>query len=340
MERAIHLPSSEIADLGTFVLEPGWQVTGRVADALTREPIAGASIRHADAGGVETTSADDGTYALDAENLALLEVRAPGYAKADRVVTQSDGNDFLLQRPGRLAVTLWDEHEDRACAGCTLVASMGRHVVSAITDGSGEALLADLPPGDYDVVQESVRATSAYVTVSGGSHTTTATVRPLETTRVAIGRKRDSVEIVFVPPVSDRRQLRASGSEGVEIVDALPSGSYRVKRKNRGANLALVAPASGVVLGSMPENFTGSRIEMRLHPTTTRVRCVRAGQAEAGVTVTLRNVRGEIAAWGTSNSDGEVLLANIPVGTYSVTGEGRPTVTISVTDGATTVVDF
>jgi hypothetical protein len=335
--RTVQLIAGEMTPAATFILKPGWKIAGRVVDAMTKEPVRGALVRRGDQVGTAAVTGDDGAYELDAENLALLEADGPGYALADRVVTGRDRNDFLLQRPGTMIVAVWDERNDRPCVGCTVVASRGRLVRSAITNGTAEARFDGLPPGDYDVLNERVHATSSYVTVSGGEESVTANVSPNATSRVRLGRRRD-VDVVFVPAASGRR-LRASGARGVEIVDAEASGSFRISHQADGAQLALVTAAGGVVVGAIPPHFGASTIELRLSPTLTTIRCTKDGRPTAGVFVTIRDVTGELAAWGTSDMHGEVQLANLPPARYRIAADSA-SVDLNVRENTPGVIEL
>lgn len=331
--RTVHLPAGETTDTGEFVLSPGWQVTGRVADAATKKPVAGAVVRNVHHNNCATTN-EEGTYQLDGELGATFEVSATGYAVTDRIVAQKEGNDFLLQPPGDLIVTVWDDIADRPCVHCPIFVGGRRMIRSANTDNTAQARFNGLTPGEYDVGRERVHAASSYVTVSGGN-SETASVYPNQTTHVTIG-KRDFVDVVFVPPAAGER-LRVSASDGFEVIDALPSGSYRTKRRREAASLALLTSNSGVLVGTIPQGFTGTRWELRLHATHAIVRCVHEGQPAVGVATEVRDATGRAAAWGTSDSRGEVHLAHVPPGSYTVRAAGANIPIVIGTTGSAVV---
>jgi hypothetical protein len=334
----VRMLPGEMTPAGTFVLKRGWHVTGRVLDALTKEPVRGAAVRLVADPGSSATTDDEGAYEVDAEHLGVIEASAAGYADADRVVTERTANDFFLQRPGSMIVSVWDENRNSPCVACTITAGRGRIMRSAITNAAAEVRFDGLPPGDYDVLKENVYAASTYVTVSGGADTITATVTPNATARVQLGKARE-VDVAFVPAASGR-QLRASGAAGVEIADADPAGSFRIKHQPQGASLALLTPTTGVVVGAIPPRATASRIELHLWGTLATVRYTRDGQPGPGMQVTIRGAAGEIAAWGTTDARSEVQFAHLPPGRYGVTAATGTTASFVVDESSPGLVEL
>lgn len=328
-------------DVGEIVLAPGTLLKGHVLDSETGRPLSGALVSCVDRPmSKPTLTNDDGEFEIEAELGVTLEGTASGFAATDVVASSTEGTVLRLQQPGSLDVSVWDELADVPCAGCSIIASSGRHVLPGLTNGDGNVSFHDLTPGPYDVTREHIEVSSSAITIAGGVNSVSADIRSGRTTHVSIGRKRDTVEVVFVPSMADPRRLSVTGPSGSQVVSQSATGSFQIKRPVGGASLALFQGMTGATVGDVPADFAGSRFEVRLQTGAVQTRCTWKGQPEDGVDVTLRDARGQIAGWTRSGVDGGVLIPNVRSGAYTLLAVGRAPVTLLVSSGTTIVPDL
>jgi RNA polymerase sigma factor (sigma-70 family) len=159
---AVALP--ENGDIRTEIrLKPGRTLTGRVIDASTRAPIAGARIGMNWTMEMAVATAADGTYALPGwtgHGVQEVRVRAEGYASDEKVVGAAEQVDFALQ-PGYAAhgrivgadgqpvdgalVTLiasqFVQNDQRTSDGYATTAADGRFRITSLTVDMHHALV-------------------------------------------------------------------------------------------------------------------------------------------------------------------------------------------------------
>lgn len=141
-------------------------ISGRVADAVTGEPIAGALVIaksvKGDAGRAQTTERglyrieglEPGNYHVRARAHGYIEARYPGPVPVrGREITERINFRLRKARPdlGAIAGRVTDRRTGEPIKGAVVVASDGRGKLKARTDRKGNCLLRGLKPGKYAV---------------------------------------------------------------------------------------------------------------------------------------------------------------------------------------------
>lgn len=152
-----------------FPLATGITLRGRVLEASTQRPIAGACIGEGWYFGRPVRSGVDGTFALAGLDVGGTEVacRAEGFLREfhQQEATERDAtHDFVLAPGGSVMGTIVDG-EGRAVAGVYVAAAaFGRSVtwIAQRTAADGTFRCAGLPSGGYLVVRAADRAFAAY----------------------------------------------------------------------------------------------------------------------------------------------------------------------------------
>jgi hypothetical protein len=326
-------------DLGLIRLEPGDLIEGEVRDGETGRPISGATVRIVSpAVGAVTTSDDEGVFQLygDGNVAQQIEAVAAGYAPSRRVLpggVKQAMAELLLNAPGQLEVTAWDDTGDKPCGGCTIVVSGEVATASRLADSIGLARFDDLTPGRYYVTRELIRSSSTYVTVSGGGSTVTADVEPRKLTRVELGVPTSSVRVQLVPSPSAGWQLQASCDSSSRVMSVGPDGVCIVRRKpGEICRLTLIQADRGVSLAVLPAKTEGDGVTVRLSPAALTARLVRDGGAVAGLGVVLSSPTQAMAAWGKTDANGYVVIPYVSPALYSLRAPGIEPIVIPIGD--------
>ncbi len=143
----------------TFVLQRGITLRGRVLDAASRQPIAGASIGEGWFLGRPVRSGADGAFALAglAPGTAEVTCTADGFVRTmlEEPIGESDAKfDFELVRGAVVTGTLLDTHGKPAAGVYVAAAAFGRTVtwLPQRTGADGTFRCAGLPPGQGHLV--------------------------------------------------------------------------------------------------------------------------------------------------------------------------------------------
>ncbi|HYO78396.1 MAG TPA: carboxypeptidase regulatory-like domain-containing protein [Thermoanaerobaculia bacterium] len=350
--RNVQLEPGEVEDVADVALRPGVEVSARVIDAETGRPVAGATVLAVDPpSGATATSDADGVFELTTGEDAPTHVRvtAQSYAPAYAVLragaaTQNGGDAWQkveLNRPGRIAVRVWDAATGDACGACT-VALIGQHSThSLITDAAGTARQDGLPAGQYQVVREQVRATSREVTISGGSDTQVVVVVPGETASVELGSPSRRLSVALDAPLDDEWTVRAiASSRQIVAASRVSAGVYAFRRrKNERYEIQVQTPHVGVTIGTVPADYSSEMISMPLGRARLNVRMTRGKTPLAGAMAHLVQQNGRTIAWAITDTAGHASIPFLNAGTYSVVVGNRQVGVVSLSAAGTASVD-
>lgn len=340
--RELMVGNGVIVDAGDLVLGPVQTMRGRVVDAVTAEPITGASVTVVDPlNGASTLTDRDGVFALagDATMPTRVRVAADRYAAKHSILrtTADSVSTIALSRPGALEIQTWDDASGEPCVGCTMIAYAEDAMRGGMTDAEGRVRLHDLAPGRYRVTRERVTATSTGVSVRGGMATQSATVRAGETTYVEIGSRTREIRVMISPPPSSDWELVADGPTRLIRGTAEGPGVFSFRRQaGERYALRLHTATAGVALGVVPEDFTGELLSFERGNTQLQVRLTKHDLPAAGIHVRLLSLSGSLAAWAITDASGWASIPHLQAGMYAVVAEERPLGSVSVSAAAAT----
>jgi len=267
-------------------------ITGRVADAETGDPIAGAVVvarSASDAGRAQTnergvyriTDLEPGRYDVAAKARGYLLSRYPRQVPV-RANEMTDGIDFRLagKRSGHGAISgrVADRRTDEPIRGATIVAVGGGARYKARTDGRGRYLLRGLKPGRYSVVA----GARGYVKESYP--------RPVP---VAAGRVTKDIDFALAP----RKRLGAITGLVVDARTREPiAGAVVVARGEHGNGRAQTDRRGHYVLKLRPGEYqVAARARGYVPEAYPRPVPVRPGQATKEINFALRPSRAGLA---------------------------------------------
>ena len=313
-------------------LEPAPPRWGRVVDAATGEPVAGARVVSvAPRGAVACSSNSEGElfFAAASNRQMMLEVSARGYPSRRVELGPEDGTGdepwvVELETGGWISVTVWSAAADGPCVGCDVViqkvAAAGVPPLPTVGVRTGEAGLAtseDLPPGHYRIILEEVWSLGSSVHVRSGDNLKLADVRPGAVTEVVFGEPRQTVEIRFRPPPTAGWRLTCAGTAGEETYDAQADGSFKVRR-HPGEALALRLVGNGVsVSQGVLAAETGDLVQIDLPRTSVAGRLTEDMPALSGLKFRPLTQNGS-GAWVMPAPGGRFEVSFLPAGGYRI----------------------
>ncbi len=329
-------------------LEPAPPRWGRVIDAASGEPVAGARVSTVDpAGAVSGISDEEGELFFDApsDRHLILEVSARGYPRRHAELTPEDGTEdepwqVELTKGGRIAVTVWSSKTDGPCVGCDLwissdPAASGPDVPGLRTGQDGRAVTADLAQGRYRINLPEISSFGSMVQVRGGHNVKTAEVEAGTVTEVVFGEPRQTVEVRFRPLPAPGWQLRSTGREAKNLYDPQPDGSFKVRRRpGEALALRLVSRGVGVDQGILaPESEDFVALDLAKTSVT--------GQLDAELEIDpaapglkIRSLfHGGSTAWVMPGPNGRFEIPFLPPGAYRIVAGERALATFQLAEG-------
>jgi hypothetical protein len=334
VEREVVIGAGEALDIGQLVLGETRELRGRVVSAATGEAVSGASVTATDPTGPSAVTDPDGFFVLraDAKMQTRILVAADGYAPVHSALEPAA--TIRLQRPGSLALSVWDDETGEPCVACTMVAGNPDGFISGITDGEGHVELTALAPGDYQVSRDRIIATSRGVSVSGGSDTQVVSVRANETTYLQFGSQRKLVRIAIDPAPPPELSLRAHGPQRFVTAVVSSPGMFSFKaRPNEAYELRLGAADYGVVIGQVPADSTAQLLSFPLGNSEVQLRITKNDAPAVGSRVRLVSGGGALAGWAVTDANGFATIPYLRPGSYTAVAEGRSLGTVSVLPG-------
>ncbi|HSB72580.1 MAG TPA: carboxypeptidase regulatory-like domain-containing protein [Candidatus Methylomirabilis sp.] len=292
-------------------------VRGTVLDAITRAPLAGATLSLGTGGSGTTDAAGLVTLIEVPAGTYSGTVSAGGYISHGFTAVLPGGSSLdlgtvlltSLTAPGSLMGLVVDAATNQALAGARL-ALAGNTAVTATTLASGVVTLPDLPPGRVDFTLTK----DGYSSLSGF-----ATIAPAATT---------DLEVLRLSPLRTTAAIRGTVTDGAT-----------------GAALAGVAvQVAGTVPLSATTNAAGSYELADVQPGEVTITASKAGYAPASATTTL--VAGAILTFspvlgaGADTGEGGALVGSALDGgtgepfagaTVRLVGDGAPSTTTSAT---------
>lgn len=247
-----------------LIPNPG-SINGSVIDAVTNNPIAGATVRVLNGPTVIATAITDsnGNYAIP--NLApddyFVVAQAVGYQSMVKPASVTSNNittvDFALNPfPGAILGTVTDATTTDPIAGATVVVFQGTTPVAySLTDSDGNYSIPDLGPGNYTLVVNAPDYQIAYTTALVTANATTIVNFALQANPGAIsGTVIDQCTELGIPGslviVLDGTSIVSFGltdSNGQYTIDNLGPNTYTViaAKKNYVTTSSSVAVIAG-----------------------------------------------------------------------------------------------
>ncbi|HEU4613998.1 MAG TPA: carboxypeptidase regulatory-like domain-containing protein, partial [Kofleriaceae bacterium] len=217
-------------------------IVGRVVDAATAAPIAGATVQRIDATPASTSSASDGTFVLAAlaPGEFVVRIAKVGYTSRDFTVQIAAGQtvQFGTVQLARASLTADLTGIVRSNTGAALagvIVSVG--TASALTDSTGAYALSDLDagPATIQATKSGYRTVSADVDFVAGQHYRfSPTLYPNSTnpptTATLRGRVVDAATQAPIAGASVTRGSTsvATGTDGRFELTGLPVGAFSV----------------------------------------------------------------------------------------------------------------
>jgi thermitase len=326
----------------TRIIVPG-TITGRVSDAGSGSPIAGATVTD----GTRTTTTDaSGEYTIAGVPPGTYQVTASkeGYESSSLTATVSEGNtapaDLALTRivvPGTITGSITDAGSGSPIAGATVTANSR----TTTTDASGEYTIAGVPPGTYQVTasKSGYESSSLIVTVSEGN----TAVADLTLTRIIVPgtitgtiTAAGSGSSIAGATVTDGTRTTTTDASGEYAVADVPPGTYQVTASKEGyesSSLTVTVSEGNTALADLAL----TRVIV-LGTVTGTVTAAGSGSSIAGATVT------DGTRTTTTDASGEYTIANVPPGTYQVraskSGYESSSLTVTVSEGNTALADL
>ncbi len=337
LTRPIVLEAGQRLELEAMVLLHGRARSGRVVDAETREPIAGAEIRAVSPpGAVFEVTGEHGafTFATGTGETLVLRLLAEGYA--GREVTLAPERpaervplELEMARGGRIRGLVWDEAAGLPCQSCRLVIKPSSAIL--ITGSAGEALSETLAPGWYRVYRPRVSHLGSTVVTRDDAEYRHVEVRRGETSTVRFGERRRTVRVVFRPAPGAGWSLSARSPSRSERYHLDPGGGFLVRRRSgesldlflhrydpqAGAEIEVrqaTLPAESPPAGTLP----AAELVLPLGGARLLGRATGDGTPIAGVSVRLRTLDDAPRAAARTGPDGTFTIPHLPAGVYAV----------------------
>lgn len=232
--------ADEAPSEGTLRLE------GQVVDA-NGLPVAAAKVVLGDAGGRETDSEADGSFAFDrlaARRYTLFAYAASGVAGPATVQLDAKTDPVVLRLHAAtsLTVRVREARNKHPVKGAT-VEVRGPVVRSATTDGEGIAHISNIAPGDVEVMARApgFARQFAFAHSSAGQSASTGPIELLLVAGAPVsgvvqapdGRPVAGAHVGYegvsaIVPIDMRRDGVSSDADGRFQLDALPAGTFRV----------------------------------------------------------------------------------------------------------------
>jgi hypothetical protein len=312
------------------MLAPGWEIMGRVVDALTGEAVEGAEIAIVSPRfGDRATSDHEGTFLLrgGSQRGVRIQARSEGFApktveiSAEQMLGDYEPVEIALSSGGNLKVVVWDEERGERCSGCALSLYPRPLGVSLRTDANGEAFAANLEPGEYRLGLDSVSNLGSVVTVRTGVRTRSVEIEPGVTTTVELGRPSRTILLQLYPPPPPGWDLEVGDQSASRVFRQEGDGRYQVELR-RNALLFLVERGVGlarkVLIGRFPEAYEGDELRLDLSHSSVAGRLVDDDVPMVGRPVQLVATTGEGRAWAHSTEGGRFRFPFVSPGAYVV----------------------
>ncbi len=333
--RELVLEPGQRLELEAIVLLYGREIEGRVIDAETAEPIAGALIRAVSPPGAAfEVTGDDGAFTLATRTREplVLQLTAENHAGHQVTVTPErlatrEPLEFEMERGGWIRAVVWDEATDLPCQSCRLVVQPSSFEL--MTGAGGEATSESLAPGWYRVHRPRVSHLGSTVVAQDDAVVRQVRVRRGETSTVRFGERRRELRIAFRPSPGAGWSLSARTPARTERYHADAGGSFSVRHR-AGESLDLFLhrydPATGAEVevrqATLPADFTATELTLPLAASSLHGRATSGGAPLAGERVRLRTLDHVTCAAARTRPDGSFTVPHLPAGVYSfVIGE-------------------
>jgi thermitase len=328
--------------VGGEPVSPG-AITGQVTDAEDGSPISSAEVSN----GIRTALTDAaGIYTIDDILPGNYQVvaRKEGYESSSLTVDVISGNnaiaDFSLSQiivPGSITGTVTDAENGSPIVDATVTDGTR----TAATDATGKYIIADLPPGSYEVTvsKEGYESSSSTVDVpSGNSAVVDFSLNEVIVLGSITGSVTDAEDgsPIVGTAVTDGARTATTDASGEYTIADVPSGSYEVTASKEGyqtsSSTVDVLPGTTAVAEFslneiiIPGSITGS------------VTDAEDGSPIVGATVN------DGTRTAITDASGKYTLIDVPPGSYEVTaskeGYESTTSSVTVTSGETSEMNF
>ncbi len=341
-ERTVTLAAGETKDLATIELSTASELWGRVQDAESGEPVAGAQLTSLrPPGAVQTVTDEAGEFrsAIESEQPIRVRVLASAYPPLSielppdpTVIKQPFVID--LEAGGWIDVLAFDDESGLPCAGCPIVHDMpgggpgGLGRGSGTTDLDGRVRFGPLTVGRHHVILEQVRSEGSTVTVTSGGDVQLADVRAGETTQVIFGSPSRDIRVRIWPPPAGW-QLSSQDGASVLAAPVDADNTFTVHHRGREVDLRLSRPGTSIYLGRIPADFQDASLDFELP--TASLQGVLEGSAHEVRLVSAHNARR--TAWTVTDASGAFEVPFLAAGVYHLEVDGEIVQTVSLTDG-------
>lgn len=322
-------------------VNPG-NVTGQVVDSHGAA-LSGASVI---ASGLNTTTAADGSYALNNLPAGQTTITASltGFQSGSTTVTvvaaatTAAPTITLVSSSGTITGTV------KSASGAAIAgASVGYGGGTATTDAAGSYTLTGVPVGTVQLVASAsgFQSVTQGVTVNGGATTTanfTLTAAPTSGTVTGKITNVSNGALLAGATVSWSGGSTTSNTSGIYTLANVTAGSRNITASKTGylSRTLAVSVAGGATSTLNIPLATAGKISAKVVTST--------GAVVSGATVTIKGGAIATTVSGLTGSTGIFTTNWIPVGTYTVTvaktGHTTQTKTTSVSSGVTTSLTF
>jgi hypothetical protein len=333
--------STQAETLQIQPINPG-NVMGGVADG-NGQALPGATVS---AAGLTTTTATDGSYALNnlPSGQTTIQASLTGYQSGSTSVsvvaaaTTAAPGIMLISSSGAISGTV------KSSAGAAIVgASVGYGGGTATTDANGNFTLGGVPVGTVQLVAsaQGFQNVTQSVTVAGGKTSTanfTLAAAPAGGTVTGKITNASSGAIVTGATVSWSGGSTTTNTSGIYTLTNVTAGTQNI-----------TAVKTGYLAHTLGANVVGGATSTLNIPIATAgkisVKVVTSsGAAVSGASITIKGGSISTTVSGSSSSTGLFTTNWIPIGTYTVTvaksGFATQSKTTSVSSGATTSLTF
>jgi hypothetical protein len=333
--------STQAATLQIQPINPG-NVTGTVVDG-NGQPLSGATVS---AAGLTTSTADDGSYALNNLPAGSTTIKASltGFQSGSTTVTVVAATTTaapaitLISGSGSITGSV------KTTAGAAIAgASVGFGGGTAITDANGNYTLNGVPVGTVQLVASAsgFQSVTQSVTVSGGATSTanfTLAAAPAGGTVTGKITNASSGAIVTGATVSWSGGSTTTNTSGIYTLTNVTGGTQNITASKTGylpRTLAVGVTGGATSTLNIPI-ATAGKISVKV--------VTSSGAVVSGATITIKGGVIATTVSGSSSSTGLFTTNWIPVGTYTVTvaksGFATQTKTTTVSSGVTTSLTF
>ncbi|MGC2742382.1 MAG: carboxypeptidase regulatory-like domain-containing protein [Candidatus Angelobacter sp.] len=333
--------STQAATLQIQPVNPG-NVTGTVVNG-SGQGLSGATVS---AAGLSTTTAADGSYALNNLPAGQTTINASltgfqsGSATVTVVAATTTAAPAITLVSGSGSIT----GSVKTTAGAAISgASVGYGGGTATTDANGNYTLTGVPVGTVQLVASAsgFQSVTQSVTVSGGATSTANfTLAAGAATGTVTGKitNASSGAIVTGATVSWSGGSTASNTSGIYTLSNVTAGTQNITAVKTGylSHTLAVGVTGGATSTLNIPIATAGKISVKV--------VTSGGAAVSGATITIKGGVIATTVSGSSSSTGLFTTNWIPVGTYTVTvaksGFTTQTKTTSVSSGVTTSLTF